>query len=66
MSVSVSVRSDEGEDEDEELRCLLVARLKVCSVTERGSRCDRTSSSWLARGVGGGGQLVCDWRRLQL
>ena len=35
--------------------CLLVARLKVCSVTERGPGGGCTSSSWSARGVGDGG-----------
>ena len=32
----MSVRSGEGEGE--EWRCLLVARLKVCSIAERGDR----------------------------
>jgi len=46
----VSVRSGEGESE--EWRCLLVARLKVCSVTERGVGGGRTSSRWLGSGGG--------------
>ena len=53
-----------GEGEREEWRCLLVARLKVCSIAEKGAGGDRTTSRWLARGVEGGGQLACDWRRL--
>ena len=44
-----------GECEREELRCLLVARLKVCSVAERGVGGGHNSSSWLARVGGGGG-----------
>ena len=44
-----------GEGEREERRCLLVARLKVCSVTERGAGGGRTSSRWSPRGMGGGG-----------
>jgi len=35
----------------------LVARLKVCSVAEREAGGGRTSSRWLPRGVGYGGQL---------
>ena len=58
----MSVRSGEGERE--EWSCVLVARLKVCSLAERGPGGGRTSSSWLARGVGDGGQLACDWRGL--
>jgi len=58
----VSVRSGEGERE--EWSCLLVARLKVCSVTERGPGGGRTSSSWLVRGVGDDAQLARDWRGL--
>jgi len=38
---------------------VLVAHLKVCSVSERGTGGGRTRSSWLARGVGGGGQVAC-------
>ena len=49
----VSVRSGEGESEG--WRCLLVARLKVYSVAERGPGGGRTSSRWLAGGVGDGG-----------
>jgi len=50
--------------EREEWSCLLVARLKVCSIAERGAGDGRTSSSWSARGVGDGGQLECgeDWQ----
>jgi len=44
--------------EREEWRCLLVARLRVCSISERGAGGGRTSSRWLARGVGGRGQLA--------
>jgi len=47
-----------------EWRCLLVARLKVCSVAERGPGGGRTSSSWYARGVEDGGQVACGWRGL--
>jgi len=32
--------------------CLLVARLKVCSIAESGPGGGRTSSNWSARGVG--------------
>ena len=45
-----------GEGEGEEWRCLLVARLKVCSVTEGGAGGVRTSSRWLVRGVDDGVQ----------
>jgi len=48
-----------GEGEREEWRCLLVARLKVCSIAERGPGGGRTSSRRLARGVDDGGQLAC-------
>ena len=58
----MSVRSGEGERE--EWSCLLVARLTVCSVTERGPGACRTSSSWSARGVGDCGQVSCGWRGL--
>jgi len=34
-----------GEGEREEWRCLLVARLKVCSIAERGAGGGRASSS---------------------
>ena len=57
-----SVRSGEGERE--EWRCLRVARLKVCSVAERGAGGGRTSPRWSARGEGDGGQLACGWRGL--
>ena len=53
----MSVRSGEGERE--EWRCLLVARLKVCSIAERGPGGGRTSSRWLDRGVVGGGEAAC-------
>ena len=56
----MSVRSGEGERE--EWSSLLVARLKVCSVAERGPGGGRTSSRWSARGVGDGGELACGWR----
>jgi len=49
----VRVRSDECERK--EWSCLLVARLKVCNIAERGPGGGHTSSSRLARGVGGGG-----------
>jgi len=44
--------------EREERRCLLVARLKVCSVAERGAGGGRPSSRWLSRGMGGGDHLA--------
>ena len=50
--------------EREEWRCVLVAHLKVCSVSERGPGGGRTRSSWLARGVGGGGQVTCASARI--
>ena len=56
----MSVRSGEGERRVS-TTCLLVARLKVCSVAERGIGGGRTSSRWLARGVVGGGQLARGW-----
>ena len=56
----LSVRS--GACEREEWSCVLVARLKVCSIAERGTGGGRTSSRWLARGVGDGGQLACAQR----
>ena len=57
-----SVRSVRGgEGEREEWSCLLVARLKVCSVAERGTGGGRTSSSWLVRRAVGGGQQACGW-----
>ena len=51
-----------GEGEGEERSCLLVTHLKVCSVAERGPGGGRTSSRWLARGVGNGGQVARCWQ----
>ena len=48
----------------EEWSCLRGASLKVCSIAERGPGGGRTSSTWLARGVGDGDQVACGWLRL--
>jgi len=58
---AASVRVRSGEGEREEWSCLLIARMKVCSIAERGPGGGRTSSSWLVRGVGDGGELACGW-----
>ena len=51
-------RPGSGACERDTRRCVLVARLKVCSIDERGAGDGRTCSSWLARGVGNGTQLA--------
>jgi len=58
----VSARSGDGERE--EWSCLLVGLLKICSVAEREPGGGLTSSRWLGRGVGGGGEVACGWRGL--
>jgi len=58
----VARRAGSGEGEREEWRCLLAARLKVCSVAERGAGGGHTSFRRLARGMGDGGPLACGWR----
>jgi len=58
----VSARS--GECEREEWSCLLGARLKVCSVAERGAGGGHTSPRWSPRGVVDGGLLARGWRGL--